>query len=148
MLVDPNSMWQQTQKRFLPMRKYLKLCMSTVLEFLPPCLTSKNLHILTILTTAFPYFLFYIRNLLIITGNTVFSARYELNLCIESFHLRLPDRAMAQAVSTRCLTSKNPGSRLEQSMWNFWRTKWAWDSCLRVLRFPFVSITPQMLRTN
>jgi hypothetical protein len=60
----------------------------------------------------------------------VFSARYELNLCIKGFHQRLPHRAMARTVSTRCLASKNPSFRLGQSMGNFWRSKRPWDSSL------------------
>ena len=79
----------------------------------------------------------------------MFSARYEINLCIEGFHQRLPDRAMVQAVSTRCFTSKNPDSSLGQSMWNFWRTKWPWDNSLsQYFSFPPVSIITQMLRNH
>ena len=118
-------------ERFLPMRKYFKImCVNpfTVRTARFNAKRKKKLHILTILTTAVPSFFYYICNLLIIIENTVFSARYEMNLCIEGFHQRLPDSAMAQAVGTRCLTSKNPGSRLGQSLWNFWRTKWAWDN--------------------
>jgi hypothetical protein len=52
---------------------------------------------------------FYTHNLLIIIENTMFSARSELNIYIESFHQRPPYRAMAQAVSARCFTSQKPG---------------------------------------